>query len=584
MEQIEEILSKIDIVELINSYVPLKKMGRNFKALCPFHSEKTPSFVVSSELQIFKCFGCGAGGNALKFLTEYEKMTFGEALRFLADKSGVKLKSYQPTQQQQEKDKFLTINHLAAEYYHYLLSKHKVGEEARKYLAKRSISSSSIQLFKLGYSPESWDSLYKYLVAKKSYRAMDLVKAGLVAQGRGFYDRFRGRIIFPLRNHRNEVVGFSGRVLIPDLKGAKYINTPETAIYHKGSLLYGLEVTQKEIKKKNQAIIVEGEFDLISSYQAGVKNVVAVKGSALTENQIDLLKRFCENIVLCMDSDSAGDAATRRAVETSDKAGVNVRVLEIKGGKDPDEMAQKSAKEWREKVKKTTPVFDFYISSVKKRFNRETPEGKRKISEELAPILSKITNEVVKAHYIKKLASLLDVGEEAISKEMTRVFKKSFSPKTSDDKNLVPQQNKKKIELLEEALLSLVLQKLTGNREMIQTIELEYLSVGIVKKIFTRLLDFCSQTDFEVRKFSLTLPAELRETVDRLYLHDWMDLLENDREFERQFVLVKNEIKKGSLRNKISRLVEKIKLSKNKEKRDADKRKISELTKRLKDL
>ncbi len=583
MDQIEEILSKIDIVELINSYVPLKKTGRNFKALCPFHSEKTPSFVVSSELQIFKCFGCGVGGNALKFLTEYERMTFAEALRFLAAKAGVKLKSYQPSKEQQEKDKFLAINHLASEYYHYLLTNHKVGQEARKYLAKRGINSSSIQLFKLGYSPESWDSLYKYLVMKKKYQANDLMRTGLIAKGRGFYDRFRGRIIFPLRNHRNEVVGFSGRVLTPDLKGAKYVNSPETVIYHKGSLLYGLEVTQKPIKTKNQATIVEGEFDLISSYQAGVKNVVAVKGSALTENQIDLLKRFCENIVLCMDSDSAGDAATRRAVEIADKAGVNIRVLEIKGGKDPDEMAQKSAKDWRDKVKKTIPIFDFYISSAKKRFDKNTPEGQRKISEELIPILSKITNEVIKAHYIKKLASLLDVSEEVIVKEMARLFKKSSGVKISDKKE-VEKQTKNKIELLEEMLLSLVLQRLKGDKKIFEKIETKYLSISIIKNIFKRLIDFCSKTEFDIRKFSLTLPAELKETVDRLYLYDWLGLLENDREFERQFALVQKEIKKSFLKNKIGRLVKKIKLAKSKEKRENYKKKISELTKRLKDL
>ncbi len=595
MDQIDEIRSKVDIVELISSHISLKKAGRNYKALCPFHSEKTPSFVVSPEMQIFKCFGCGKGGDVYKFLMEYEGMTFGEALRFLAEKTGVELKSYQPTEKQKQKDKLLEINHLASEFYHFLLTEHEIGKKARDYLQKRGINKSSIKLFKLGWAPDSWRNLLRYLAEKKGYKPQELAEAGLALEKRkkyskkkndigNFYDRFRGRIIFPLRNHRGDILGFSGRTLKKEQKGAKYINIPETILYHKRDLLYGLAKTKEYVKKENNAVIMEGELDLISSYQAGVKNVVAVKGSALTENQVNLIKRFAETIVFCMDADTAGDAATRRGIKTAEKSGLNVRVIEIEKGKDPDDLAQESVKKWREKAKKTIPVFDFFINSAKRRFDPDSPEGKRKISEELIPIFAGITNEVIKAHYIKKLAGVLDITEDALLSEMTRMQRagKLNTRKTNVYKKQDKKEKKNRRRMLEELLLSLVLQKGQEDEEIIESIELDHVQTIVVKKILGKLKKYLQENDFDVAKFTQQLPAELKELSGEMYLHDWSNLLKSEQKFRQEFEFIKKEIEKIYLKEKIKEIH--TRMGKGDENDKVLERKVAKLTKRLKYL
>jgi DNA primase len=596
MDQIDEVRSKVDIVELINSYVPLKRSGRNYKALCPFHSEKTPSFMVSPELQIFKCFGCGKGGDAFKFLMEYEGMTFGEALRELAEKVGVKLESYQPSKKQQFKDKLLEINHLASEFYHYLLTKHQVGEKARRYLKKRGVRNDSVKQFKLGWAPDSWRNLLQYLGEKKGYKPQLLEKAGLVIEKRkqytkkknsikNFYDRFRGRIIFPLKNHRGEVVGFSGRTLAADPDSAKYINSPETFLYHKADLLYGLSITKQDVREQKEAIVMEGELDLISSYQAGVKNVVAVKGSSLTENQVNLIKRFADTIVFCMDADSAGDKATRRGINTAEQAGLNVRVIEIAEGKDPDDLAQESAKKWREKAKKTIPVFDFFINSAVRRHDSDSPEGKKKISEELMPVFADINNEVLKSHYIKKLSEKLDIREEALLRELARKGKQKKFNNRYQKKRKKPQQKKekkKRREGLEEYLLSLVLQKTAERGDLIEDVEIDKIETLAVKKILKHLEEFLQENDYDVGVFAKQLPAELQETVNRLYLEDNDEVLTDERKFNQEFGFVTKQIKKMFFKSKLKQLQKELKAKENKgEETKVLQRKVAKLTKKL---
>ncbi|MDO8515584.1 MAG: DNA primase, partial [bacterium] len=326
MDQREEIKQKIDIVQLISEYVPLKKAGRNFRACCPFHSEKTPSFMVSPERQSWHCFGsCQIGGDIFSFLMKMENMDFPEALKTLAKRAGVTLQSYHSSGDSQIKEKIYEINNLAAEFYHFILTKHEVGEVARKYLENRKITNESIDLFRLGYAPHSWDSLTKFLT-KKGFTQKELEIAGLVSvsDSKRVFDRFRGRIIFTLADHRNNVLGFAGRLLDPNAKEAKYVNTSETPVYTKGNTLYGLNVTKDEIRKSGAAIITEGEIDLIQAFQAGTKNCAAIKGSAFTQAQVNLLKRYTENILLALDADMAGDAAAHRGIQMADAAGLNI--------------------------------------------------------------------------------------------------------------------------------------------------------------------------------------------------------------------------------------------------------------------
>ncbi|MGB9706493.1 MAG: DNA primase, partial [Microgenomates group bacterium] len=459
-DQIEEIKRKIDIVQFINSYVPLKKSGRNFKALCPFHSETAPSFIVSPERQIWHCFGaCNEGGDIFKFLMKIENIDFGEALRELAKRAGVKLTSYRPSEGERQKQLLYEINHLAAEFYHYLLLNHPAGKKALNYILGRGIKRESLEKFKLGYAPNMWDGLQRFLVGKKGYKVEDLERAGLVIESQkskvksqSYYDRFRHRLMFPLKDHRGNICGFAGRVLDPEAKEAKYINTPETLIYHKSDLLYGLFENKEEIKKADGVILVEGELDAISSWQAGVKNVVAIKGSALTPRQVQLLSRFTKNIVFALDSDIAGDAAARRGIEIADEAGMAIRVVEIKGGKDPDEVAQKNPDLWQRLVKQAVPVYDYFLDSAFSRFGGKTAEEKRKIGQELIPVLAKISNKIVQAHYIQELARRLGVDEEAIGAEIAKFSVSQVSTLPQPEKEII---SKNRQEVLEEHLLAL---------------------------------------------------------------------------------------------------------------------------------
>lgn len=586
MDQLEEIKNKIDIVDFINEYVPLKKTGRNFKALCPFHSETIPSFIVSPERQIFKCFGCGEGGDIYKFLMKMEGMEFGEALRTLAKRAGVKLRRYQPSESEKQKNLFYEINHLASEFYHYLLLNHPVGKKALNYILGRGIKKDSLQLFKLGFAPNTWDSLQKFLVGKKGYKVEDLEKAGLVIKSQGYYDRFRGRLMFPLKDHRGNICGFSGRVLDPKQEEAKYINTPETLIYHKSDLLYGLTETKEAIRKADQAILVEGELDLISSYQAGVKNVVAIKGSALTDNQVRLLGRFTQNIVFALDRDVAGDAAARRGIQLADAAGLAMKVVKLEGGKDPDEVAQKNPRLWQKLVQEAVPVYDYFFASAFARFDPKTAEGKRKIGQELAPALAKITNEIERAHYIGELAERLGVEEEAIASEITKVATTDYrEPRPWRAARTAEKERLGRREILEEYLLALAFQaskwSLLGKRKVASLVKTPR---------FARLLEVLAQylkryKTFESKRLAKMLPAELIETFDKFYLLDFASLIKDEEKLSREFEKTLEQLEKLDLKEQLRKIAAKIKMiEKKKEISKKEKKQLKNLDQEFRDL
>ena len=504
MDQVEEIKGKVDIAELIQEYVPLKRAGRNFKGLCPFHGEKTPSFMVNPELQIFKCFGCSVGGDVYTFLQKIEGMEFGEALQHLADRTGIKLVSYRSTGAEQVRERLVGINTLSGQVYHWLLTQQKVGKEALEYLRQRGLSDEVIKKFNLGFAPEGWDFLSKFLVGRKKYTADDLNRVGLVVKN---YDRFRNRIMFPLTNARGQVMGFAGRVLDPEAKEAKYVNTPETEIYHKSELLYGLDITRSEIKNLGWAVVVEGEIDAIASWQAGVKNVVAIKGSALTEKQVELLRRLCDTIVLALDTDVAGDAAARRGISIADSVGLMVKVINSKSEalnpkhfKDPGDWAVEDPEGWKKAVAEAIPVYDFYLQSAVDRYGLEVV-GKKKIGQELLPIWANISDEIVRAHYIKLLTKTLGVEEEDIRQQMAKtliskseILNKSQIP---NPKSQIPRR-----EILEEYVVELALK---GGKELPE----------LKSDFWARVGEELGKNP-DVKK----LPEELREKTQELLLKD----------------------------------------------------------------
>ena len=555
-DQIEEVKGKTDIVSLIGEYIEVKKAGRNYKAICPFHSEKTPSFMISPELQIYKCFGCQAGGDAFAFLKEYEGMEFGEALKFLADRAGVKLERISRTDTS-EKEKIIEINNLTSRFYQYLLFNSSSGKIALDYLLKeRGIKLATIKEFGLGFSPDSPLGLKKFLIDKKKFDPRDIERAGIgYPKGGYFIDRLRGRVIFPLLDHRGNTVGFAGRVLPgPNEKEtAKYINTPETPVYHKGSLLYALNLTRGNIKKKNVAIVVEGELDAISSWQAGVQNVVAIKGSALTEDQVRLLSRFCKKAILCLDSDIAGDSAARRGVITAQEQGLDVKVARLKDFKDPDDAARQKPEEYKQSLIDAVGIWDFLIDSIFERFDVKTGDGKAKISREVVPVLSLISDKIVQDHYINLVSKRLEVSSEAVMEQLSKEGKKEVVKK---DIKLTNPERKERRELLEERLLSLGFRY---NPEiLLKKSVLDLVKTSLSRRILDEYLIYSQRkTKFTVPEFGMALPRELFDGFAWMVLSEELEI-NSPSEIPIEMGAVLYELKTLFLKEKLTDLSKKV--------------------------
>ncbi len=569
MSDIEEIKSRLSIVDIVGERVTLKKAGRNFKGLCPFHTEKTPSFIVSPDRQTFHCFGCGKGGSIFDFVMLFDHVDFPEALETLAERAGVKLER-RPTDTPEAKlrQKILEVNHLTSEYYHYLLTKHKVGEHARRYLKGRGVSDKSIETFSLGYSPNDWDGLSTYL-RKKGYEDRLLETAGLVIPGsRGVYDRFRGRVMFTLKDHRGNVVGFSGRVFDPPSHNAsegqvqaKYINTSETPVYIKGKVLYALDVTKDAIQKANEVIVMEGELDVISSFQAGISNVVAIKGSAVTEDHARLLRRFTERLVFALDSDLAGDAAARRGIEIAEKNGFDMRVVTMPSGKDPDEAARENPGLLKKAVKDAAPIYDYFLSSAVKRFDVATSFGKKKISEEFLPVLAKIENPIVLGHYVRELATMLSLSEDSVQDALTKLRSSKGRSLTEAAPDLPGEAKLTRLERAELYLLSLVLQGKTVKlfEDLCIAIPLTNFHYLPVKAITERLGKFLpDHKTFLAKDFADTLPPELLPVFDQAFLWDISSFLEDDERFSREWGKATYEVKRLGLRGRMEDIAAKL--------------------------
>lgn len=511
--QIEEIKSKVDIVSIIGEHVQLTKSGTNFKGLCPFHSEKTPSFMVSPELQIYKCFGCNESGDVFTFLEKYEGMEFSEALRYLAEKTGVKLTSFGGIQTS-EKDVLYEINNLAAKFYNYLLVTHPIGKVALNYLKEeRKTDETSIKIFNIGFAPHGKNVLSDFLIKKKKYKIADIERSGLIYKSRNgkIYDRFAGRIIFPITDNRGNVIALAGRQVPPERKDSgKYINSPETQIYHKSSSLYGLSITKDFIKKEGFSVVVEGEIDLVSSFQTGVKNIVAIKGSAFTEEQARLLGRYTKEVVLALDSDFAGIAASIRGIKILTDNEFEVRVATLGKYKDPDDVARSNPAFLMDQIKNAMPVWDFVIDSVVAKYPKETAGGKAKISKELTPILAGITNKIVQEHYINKLAKMLSVSEEAVIEEVEKKQDKEekfyefpFSNQASNTKPIK--------ELREEKLVGLILKIKPG------LLKDERIRKIITIPVLKRLLDEFDGNPKNLAKELLTKYGELTLLIEETH-------------------------------------------------------------------
>src|SRR3989344_1208120 len=568
MTPIDEIKQKIDVVDLVGEYVDLKKAGRNYRGLCPFHSEKTPSFMVSPELQIFKCFGCGEGGDVFSFYQKIEGLEFPQALENLAEKTGVKLpkKSYDPDKSQ--KKKIYTLNDLSGRFYNYLLTKPKVGKQALKYLKdKRKLSDETIKDFNLGYAPDSWDSLSNFLKGKK-HTAEDVLAAGLIVQGRsgGFIDKFRKRITFPLTDIGGNVVGFTARVL--DDGEPKYLNTPETLVFHKSSYLFGLDKAKVALKKEG-AIFVEGQMDVISAYQAGIENVIATSGTSLTVGQLKLLSRYTTDITFAFDSDTAGLNALHRAIELAEKQGFNIKIAMIpEEYKDLDEFIQSAPKKVKSFLEEGIPAFDFFLVSALRRHNVQSPIGKKKAMAELVPIFSQISDPVLRDHYIKQISDKLDITETVVASLLTGTASEeareyvSIREKSEKDNKGVEQKLGLSKKSPEEYILALLLKApIESSQTVLYKLGQKDFVDAKLQEIFTQLKAYLTgrKRKFDIQSFTKKFDEELNGLVNELYLWDLGELNENEVHFNRELEGIYNSVKKRTARRELKGLGEQIK-------------------------
>ena len=411
MSTVDEVKQRLDIVEVVGRYTPLTKAGRNFKALCPFHNEKTPSFFVFPERQSWRCFGaCNTGGDAISFIMKREGMSFGEALRSLADRVGVLMPSrIEPGPGRDEKERFYQANEVAAQFYHNLLVTTAHGEKVREYLVSRGLNAKSVSDFQLGYSPATWESAKQYLL-ERGFTEMELITTGLLIQGDDgrTHDRFRNRLMFPIQDQRGRVTGFGGRALDNETQ-PKYLNSPQTPVFDKSDTLYGIHIAATSIRQLDLAVIVEGYMDVIVPHQYGFANIVASMGIAITDRQVTRLKRLTKNLVLALDPDEAGEEAMLRCIDYENSLGAEIRVIIVPGGKDPDELVRESPEAWRGLVEKATPVTDFAIERTASKLDMSTAKGKSTAVNSLMPIIARVRDDIRRDHYLTRLSKLTGI-------------------------------------------------------------------------------------------------------------------------------------------------------------------------------
>src|SRR3989344_2432393 len=433
MTPIEQIKEKLDIAEFVRSYISLHPAGKNFKALCPFHKEKTPSFIVSPERQTWHCFGaCSEGGDIFKFLMKYENLEFHEALKILAEKAGVELKRVSPADQKQF-GVLYEINEAAKEFFEQNL---KSSTEAKKYLTDRGLKTETIEEFELGLAPDKWDSLAIYLI-KKGYSTADIERAGLIFKNeRGnLIDRFRNRIMFPIYNNFGKTIGFSGRILpqFETPETGKYVNSPETLIFNKSKILYGFHKTKNHIREKKITVAVEGQMDFLMAYQDGVKNAVAISGTALTADHLKVLKRLADEIIFCFDNDEAGLKAAERGIDLANQQDFGVKLLIIENYKDPEEIIQKSPGLLLKLLTEAKSAMEFYFDRYFKISNLKSQISKFDLGEfkkNIRIVLLKIKNlasAIEQAHWLKELSSRIGVKEDVLLEELSQLKKSNLS-------------------------------------------------------------------------------------------------------------------------------------------------------------
>ncbi len=510
----DEILQKIqdalDIVDVISDYVKLNKTGRNFKALCPFHTEKTPSFIVSPDKQIYHCFGCGEGGNMFSFIMKYLNVKFPEAAEILADKAGIKIPKESNNKKSSKTDKFYQINKLVAQYYFSQLQK---SEYAIKYIKRRGLGKDIVSKFNIGYAKDEWDQVLKFIKKKKISPDL-LEKTGLVLskESAGYYDRFRNRIMFPIFDISSRVLAFGGRAL-NDNSTAKYINSPETEIYSKRKHLYGLNFAKPYIREQDEIIVVEGYIDVLSLYQHGIKNVVSNLGTALTKEHISKIKRFTDNVLVVYDSDEAGKLASLRNLDLLIEEDMKVKLICLPSGKDPDDYIREFKKDsFLNLVKNAKDLLDYKLEVLDYKSKESNIREKKEVIEDILMTIGKVSDEILRNEYLNRLSDFAATGikEEVLRRQLQSLLKKVpvFSSRNylNSDKINVEISSNDRVSSTEKLLLRAMLEDVATLTVAKNNLNPDDLKSDIVKKIVNTIFELdCFNERIELDKLMIHL-------------------------------------------------------------------------------
>lgn len=571
--QLEQIKQQADIVEVISEYVPLKKRGKNYLALCPFHSEKTPSFTVSQEKQLYHCFGCGEGGNVFTFLMRIENVSFWEAAKILADKYNIPLEIEQNFLDKEKYSKVKLLNSINYEAAVFFNSQIQLSTEALNFANSRGLDSKTISFFKIGFAPNDWDKLYKHLLTK-GFSPKDIELAGLIVprddQKTFFYDRFRNRIMFPIFDIKGNVCAFGGRSI--DGSEPKYINSPETPIYNKSEVLYGLNFTKDEIKKLGSVLIVEGYMDFISCFSAGIKNVIATSGTSLTPNQIRILQRYAKDFYLTFDSDSAGSAATERTITLLKSFEIYPKIVLLKDGKDPDEVIRKfGVDKIRQAIINAVSWVQYQLDCVFQKYNFKEVEGRSKIFKESIAILLKENDKLLIEEYSKYIANKLSINKDIVDQELKRqtFYNKHF------EKNVKIRKPVPAYKLAEKKLIKLLIEDKDARKQILQELNEEDFSEESLKKVFLIIKNNELEKAENIKSSDIIeiLDIETQKIFTRLIIEDF-DFDDKEKDIKEQ--AIKDYIKTLKT-TKIKRQLHEIRMQMHEAEKSADFSKITAL-------
>ena len=560
----EKVKDRLDIVEVVSEYVNLKRTGKNYQGLCPFHQEKTPSFTVNPDNQFYYCFGCGKGGDIFNFIMEIENVTFYESLKLLAKKANLQMPDSRGYSKEynQKREKLFEIHQLAAKFYNYLLLNKQIGNEAFKYLSERGYTEKDLERYYIGYAPDSWHSLYNFL-SKRDFADQILKESGLIGhKNNNYYDKFRDRIMFPIFNSQGEVIAFGGRRLDDEDKSSpKYYNSPETLIFHKSKNLYGINWAKKGFRNKNSAVIMEGYTDVITAHKYGINNAVASLGTALTLDQAKILKRYVDTVYIAFDPDFAGEQATLKGLDILKEADLNVRVIELPEESDPDDFIKdKGVDDFENLMASSYNLIEFKIRRIINEEEKYNINQRINRSKKVLKVLSEINDPIERDVYLNKTADILNIDKEAMQEALNSFNQKNRQE--NEDKNRIKEKDSKK-ELEDLNHQDLLLKTLIDNPERIKQaeneLEPEYFQ-GIYRKAFNLILE----KGFDILK------TNIEQEVDNQKLADYFMILTvkerqevSEEKFNALLELMKDEYKKRA-KNELFHKLQNVQLEKSK--------------------